>query len=67
MIPGFHSVMALLGSFFSFTVSVVFPEACYLMLFHGSLSKRAIVIELLIAIFGIICGLLGTIWVFFSL
>ncbi|KXS13217.1 hypothetical protein M427DRAFT_34255 [Gonapodya prolifera JEL478] len=32
--PGFHRVMGLLGSLFSFTVSVVFPCACFLAL-HG--------------------------------
>ncbi|KAI8065213.1 transmembrane amino acid transporter protein-domain-containing protein [Gongronella butleri] len=38
MIPDFDRVMSLLGAFFSFLISGIFPILCYLRLFHGSLT-----------------------------
>lgn len=107
-IPGFHHVMALLGSLFAFTVSVVFPCLCHLELNGGdggilnmrkftschdvegdheeytplitnekfttkgkspapssyimSLGERIFCWALIV--FGTLCGILGTVWVF---
>jgi vesicular inhibitory amino acid transporter len=60
--PGFHKMMALLGSFFSFTVSVLFPEICYLKLHGSSLTKSETAWEITIICVGATCGLVGTIW-----
>ncbi|ORX52804.1 hypothetical protein DM01DRAFT_1288598 [Hesseltinella vesiculosa] len=38
ILPDFSQVMALVGSFFSFAISGIFPIMCYLKLFHGSIS-----------------------------
>ena len=65
--PGFHSVMAILGSFFSFTVSVVFPELCFMKLYGESLSFWRKFQEYTVISFGIFFGLLGTIWAFIPL
>ncbi|KAJ3304812.1 hypothetical protein HDV03_002354 [Kappamyces sp. JEL0829] len=62
--PGFHHVMALLGSFFSFTVSVVFPELCYLHLFGRTMKRHEWLLEVVVLVLGISFGLVGTIWVF---
>ncbi|KAJ3276804.1 hypothetical protein HDV01_002858 [Terramyces sp. JEL0728] len=64
-VPEFHKVMALLGSVFAFTVSVVFPSCCYMSLFGQELSKFEWAIELLITATGIVMGGMGTVWVFF--
>lgn len=63
-IPGFHNVMALLGSFFSFVVSVIFPELCYLFLFKSQLSLLQKCREIILIIIGVICALFGTVWSF---
>ena len=65
--PGFHSIMALLGSFFSFSVSVVFPIAVYLKFYGSQLKFIELIFELSLALFGITCGLMGTVWVILSL
>ena len=61
--PGFHHVMALLGSFFSFMVSVVFPVLVYLVLYGSGLSSLEWLTELMVMALGIVFGLVGTIWV----
>ncbi|KAJ3315999.1 hypothetical protein HDV04_000207 [Boothiomyces sp. JEL0838] len=63
-VPEFHKVMALLGSVFAFTVSVVFPSCCYMSLFGQKLSKLEWAIEIFITLSGIVMGSLGTAWVF---
>ena len=65
--PGFHYVMAILGSFFSFTVSVVFPELCHLKLYGDSLSWKEILVSKLLIYSGSTLGLIGTIWAFLPL
>jgi solute carrier family 32 (vesicular inhibitory amino acid transporter) len=62
--PGFDSMMALLGSFFSFTVSVIFPESCYLILYGREISKMRYAMEMTILLFGVFFALIGTVWVF---
>jgi vesicular inhibitory amino acid transporter len=65
--PGFHYVMAILGSFFSFTVSVVFPELCHLKLYGNSLSWRQVLVSKFLIYSGGTLGLIGTIWAFLPL
>merc|ERR1719215_1057836 len=64
--PGFHNVMALLGSFFSFTISVVFPELCYLKLYGHKLTMAERTFEILIMFMGAFFGIVGTIGVFLN-
>jgi amino acid permease len=65
--PGFHKIMALLGSFFSFTVSVIFPELCYLKLYGKSMSLADLMFERTIAAIGVIFAIFGTVWAFLPL
>ncbi|KAJ3262333.1 hypothetical protein HK103_002774 [Boothiomyces macroporosus] len=64
-VPEFHKVMALLGSVFAFTVSVIFPSCCYMSLFGSELTKFEWAVELFITAAGIVMGGMGTVWVFF--
>lgn len=62
--PEFDRIMGILGSFFSFTISAIFPCICHLKLFGRELSWREYILNL--AIIGICSCLsaLGTIWAF---
>ncbi|KAJ3316000.1 hypothetical protein HDV04_000208 [Boothiomyces sp. JEL0838] len=64
-VPEFHKVMALLGSVFAFTVSVIFPSCCYMSLFGSKLTRFEWAVEILITAAGIVMGGMGTVWVFF--
>jgi ABC-type sulfate transport system permease subunit len=55
-------MMAFLGSFFSFSVSVVFPELCYLVLYGSTLTLRDFVVEFAIALMGVVFAVSGTLW-----
>ena len=63
-VPGFHNVMALLGAFFSIVVSIIFPEACYLVLFGQELSLLEKIGEVSVIILASLLALFGTIWAF---
>ncbi|KAI9144894.1 transmembrane amino acid transporter protein-domain-containing protein [Paraphysoderma sedebokerense] len=72
--PGFHQVMALLGSFFSFFVSGIFPLVCFLKLLGGrgrngqpgiGRVERWIVWGLIALC--TVFSLLGTVWSFLPL
>jgi vesicular inhibitory amino acid transporter len=63
-VPGFHNVMALLGSFFSFMVSIIFPEICYLVMFGRKLTFFEKVCEVGIILIGVVCMCSGTVWAF---
>nr|KAJ3411334.1 hypothetical protein HK105_002655 [Polyrhizophydium stewartii] len=59
--PGFESMMALLGSFFSCTVSIVFPELCYLRLYGHKLTLGQKAAEYVVIAIGLVAGVLGTV------
>jgi vesicular inhibitory amino acid transporter len=62
LFPGFERIISLLGSLFSFIVSVIFPIACYLKLFRPGMGvlERMILYTLLAA--SCAMALTGTIW-----
>ncbi|CAG8485557.1 413_t:CDS:2 [Diversispora eburnea] len=62
--PGFDRVMGILGSFFSYTISVVFPCMCYLKLFGRELSWKEYILNVVIIGISICLSALGTIWSF---
>ncbi|KAJ3387144.1 hypothetical protein HDU92_002125 [Lobulomyces angularis] len=72
LFPGFNNVIALLGSMFTMTVSVVFPCLCNLRLkgcWFGknetaTLSKPEEYLNWFLVCSGGIVGLIGTIWAF---
>ena|ERR1044072_1963616 len=63
-VPEFDRVMGILGSFFSFFISAIFPCSINLKLFGERMNLREKVLNICIII---ICGImstLGTIWAF---
>jgi vesicular inhibitory amino acid transporter len=62
LIPGFDLVMSIIGSAFSFTVSIVFPELCYMKLYD--LTKFQKLVSYNLIIWGLILALIGTVWPF---
>jgi vesicular inhibitory amino acid transporter len=56
--------MALLGSFFSFMVSIIFPEICYIVMFGRKLPLFQKLFEVGIVLVGIVCMCSGTVWAF---
>ncbi|RHZ74068.1 hypothetical protein Glove_227g73 [Diversispora epigaea] len=60
--PGFDRVMGILGSFFSYTISVVFPCMCYLKLFGREISWKEYLLNVGIICISIFLSAMGTIW-----
>ncbi|KAE9619751.1 hypothetical protein Lalb_Chr02g0156601 [Lupinus albus] len=52
--------MALIGSLFSILVSVIMPSLCFLKIVGRKATNTQVTLSIVIAIFGIICGVLGT-------
>jgi vesicular inhibitory amino acid transporter len=52
--------MSIIGSTFSFTVSIVFPEACYNKLYNLTRFQKLVSYTLIIC--GLVLALIGTIW-----
>ncbi|CAL0302691.1 unnamed protein product [Lupinus luteus] len=59
-VPYFGSLMALIGSFMSMLVALIYPCACYLKLHSGRLSKKQKANCILIIIIGVVSGCAGT-------
>ena len=59
-VPFFGYVMAVIGSFLTITVSVIFPSLCYLKLFDAELQQKDKLINYFIVALGIFCALSGT-------
>lgn len=64
LLPGFHYIMAILGSLFCFTVSIVFPESCYLRLYGSELSPLQRLVSWSLILSGSVFGIIGTVWAF---
>ncbi|KAH6567278.1 hypothetical protein BASA50_007321 [Batrachochytrium salamandrivorans] len=60
--PGFHNLMAILGSLFSCTVSIVFPQLCFLKLYGRKLTWWRYGCEVMVLVFGLVFGAIGTVW-----
>jgi vesicular inhibitory amino acid transporter len=54
--PEFHSMMAILGSFFTCIVSIVFPVICYLKFYGHEISSSQKYLNWAIAFLGIFFG-----------
>ena len=59
-IPSFAMLVALLGSFGSFTICVTFPCACYLKLFWKDLSLGCKCVNVLFVALGVVGAAAGT-------
>jgi vesicular inhibitory amino acid transporter len=60
--PNFNGLLAIIGTFFSFTVSAIFPCLVYLRLFRGQLSSLEILWNVFIIALSIIMVIVGLIW-----
>jgi hypothetical protein len=63
-VPEFDRVMGVLGSFFSFFISAIFPCFINLKLFGERMKTREKVLNIFIIIICSIMSTLGTIWAF---
>ncbi|EIE22996.1 hypothetical protein COCSUDRAFT_15642, partial [Coccomyxa subellipsoidea C-169] len=59
-VPFLAYVMALIGSFLTISVSVIFPAACHLSIFRGKLSRRRLLWNYAVVAIGVVCALSGT-------
>lgn len=59
-VPYFGYVMAVIGSFLTITVSVIFPSLCYLKLYDSEIEKKEKLLNYFIVALGIFCALSGT-------
>lgn len=59
-VPFFGYVMAVIGSFLTLTVSVIFPSLCYLKLYDGELGQKEKLLNYFIVFLGVFCALSGT-------
>ncbi|KAG2177244.1 hypothetical protein INT43_007901 [Umbelopsis isabellina] len=64
LIPGFDKVMALLGAFFSVTISGSFPLLCHMKLFHDTMPKWEMALNIVLFIISMAMAILGTAWSF---
>lgn len=59
-VPYFGYVMAIIGSFLTLTVSVIFPSMCYLKLYDEELSDKEKMANYVVVAIGIACAVSGT-------
>eukprot|EP01134_Creolimax_fragrantissima_P002772 CFRG2772T1 len=59
LVPNFATVVGLIGSIFSFTVSVIFPCAAYLAMYGSELSHNEKVLNTTILVCSILMAVLG--------
>ncbi|KAK3248321.1 hypothetical protein CYMTET_42209 [Cymbomonas tetramitiformis] len=59
-VPCFGIVMALIGSFTTLVVSVIFPSACYLKLYGDELEQSEIYLNYFVVLLGFVCAVSGT-------
>ncbi|XP_057249159.1 amino acid transporter AVT1A [Beta vulgaris subsp. vulgaris] len=60
MVPFFGLVMALIGSFLSILVGVIFPALCFLKIMEKKATKMQVIISSCIIVLGVVGGALGT-------
>ncbi|CAO3639807.1 unnamed protein product [Cunninghamella blakesleeana] len=63
-VPGFDKIMSLLGAFFSFIISGIFPIVCYFKVFGHTLSKKSILFNSTLLIISIAMAFTGTLVTF---
>lgn len=61
LLPNFDKIMSLLGAFFSFVISGIFPMMCHLKLFGNTISRKEIVLTWTLITIAAIMGITGTI------
>ncbi|ORX54011.1 hypothetical protein DM01DRAFT_1383410 [Hesseltinella vesiculosa] len=64
VIPGFDHVIALLGSLFSYGISVIFPVICYIKLYRDSMTFTELCLNCSLLLICFVLSFLGTVWSF---
>lgn len=64
VLPNFDKIMSLLGAFFSFMISGIFPLICHQRLFGESLSPQHRMLDIILIIVASSMAISGTIWSF---
>lgn len=59
-VPYFGYVMAVIGSFLTLTVSVIFPSLCYLKLYDTEIERKEKLLNYFIVALGVFCAVTGT-------
>lgn len=65
LLPNFDKIMSLLGAFFSFVISGIFPMMCHLKLFGNTISRKETVLTYTLITVAATMGITGTICSFF--
>ncbi|KAG2200812.1 hypothetical protein INT47_001343 [Mucor saturninus] len=61
LLPNFDKIMSLLGAFFSFVISGIFPMMCHLKLFGDTISRKEIALTWTLITIAATMGITGTI------
>ncbi|CAO3662369.1 unnamed protein product [Umbelopsis ramanniana] len=64
LFPAFDRVISLLGSCFSYSIAAIFPLACHLKMYGGSMSTKAKVLDWCLLVVCSLLALTGTVWSF---
>ncbi|KAG0749701.1 hypothetical protein G6F57_004277 [Rhizopus arrhizus] len=64
IIPGFDKVMSLLGAFFSFMISGIFPLVCHVRLFGDTMSTKQLILDYTLIFIASSMAFTGTLWSF---
>ncbi|KAG1453008.1 hypothetical protein G6F56_007674 [Rhizopus delemar] len=64
VIPGFDKVMSLLGAFFSFMISGIFPLICHVRLFGDTMPKKQLFLDYTLIFIASCMAFVGTLWSF---
>ncbi|KAG0184353.1 hypothetical protein DFQ28_011349 [Apophysomyces sp. BC1034] len=64
MLPEFDKVMSLLGAFFSYVISAIFPIVCHLRLFNHTIPPWEKYMSWVLLVISTIMAIIGTIWSF---
>lgn len=64
IIPGFDKIMSLLGAFFSFMISGIFPLVCHVYLFGDTMSTKAKILDYVLIVIASCMAFTGTVWSF---
>jgi len=59
-VPFFGEVMAVIGSFLTITVSIIFPSLCYLKLFGNDIDERETWFNYFVITLGVTCAIFGS-------
>jgi hypothetical protein len=62
MVPDFNSILAFIGSFFSFSVSAIFPCWVYLRIFDGRIGRWEVIMIKMLLVFSVWMVVVGVVW-----